>query len=193
MGVATRPGRVSGYAIVAMKEKVRGQTKKEKEVVSNLQSAEVAVLFNSARQFHTLNKKFLDDMEARLSQSVQSFEAAVHMLHAPAVVGGDRASLRLRGSVASHGAPAPLEWLVEGPGAVSVGDLLEQFASLCLIYTQYAASYAGALWCASIPTRASFCGVWSCVSFVTLLLALYDCLAAPHCHRCGRCQRRCCA
>ncbi len=156
MGQPLRAGaRVTGSAIVAMKERVRGQTKREKEVVSSLRSADVAVLFNSAKQCHTLNSKFLEDLELRLSNAVNLTAAAVkrHLdsgqgvavdVASPALLGGPTAVAPGAGAGGLHAAGASgMEWVVEGPGFVNVGDLLEQYASLWLIYTQYATSFAG--------------------------------------------------
>ncbi len=36
-----------------------------------------------------------------------------------------------------------IDWFHEGPGFACVGDLLEQYSSLWLIYKQYATAYAG--------------------------------------------------
>ena len=89
--------RITGNAIMAMKEKVRGQTKREKEVVQAIRFADVAVLFNSAKQFHTLNSKFLEDLELRLSAAVEATANAFEKrFSAP---DGDTAGVKLASSL----------------------------------------------------------------------------------------------
>ncbi len=149
------------------------------QVVNLLRSADVAVLFNSAKQCHTLNSKFLEDLESRLSTAVAMTAASVQahlggvladggdsvaalsgaLLNSPAAALGTRRASGVASPTGAGGGETGREWVVEGPGFVNVGDLLEQYASLWLIYTQYATSFAGDAYAStSHPRVVGTCG-----------------------------------
>ena len=121
LGAASR---VSGKASIGLHKKILGQSKRDKDLVAALKSAEMGVLFSTVKQLHTVNSKLLADFDSRMTAAVDASTSA-----------------SLVPEVALKSTAADTTLLMFGAGAVTVGDLLDQLSSLTNLYKQFASVY----------------------------------------------------